>query len=71
MMSSMTPEVRIAIEAAIKEQGRQRAWVAEQAGVTYVQFTRMMRGSSEGSVQAWRRLLDALGLELYVRSKAK
>jgi DNA-binding phage protein len=67
----MTPEIRMAIESAIKAQGRQRAWVAEQAGVTYVQFTRMMRGSSEGSVQAWRRMLDALGLELYVRPKGK
>ena len=60
----MTPKIRSAVEAAIGRQGIKRKWVAEQAGVSYPQFSRMMSGSSDGSVKTWLKMFDALGLTL-------
>ena len=65
----MTSQAIRKVNALVHEQGRSYAWLAKQAGISYVQLNRILNGSSGGSVSVWLKIFDALGLELTVEEK--
>jgi hypothetical protein len=68
----MTDQIRREIRAQLARRGMtQGEFVERELSFGEVQFSRMMAGSSEGSVKAWREVFDKLGLELFVKARAE
>ena len=66
----MTEQIRREIRAQLARQGvTQAEFVKRELSFGEVQFSRMMSGSSEGSVKAWKEVFEKLGLELTVQPR--
>ena len=69
MQRDMTDEIRHAVRVELARGRLTQGQLADRVGVSPQQLSRMMQGKSEGSVKAWQRVFDELGLELTVRPK--
>lgn len=68
----MTDQIRREIRAQLARRGMtQGEFVERELSFGEVQFSRMMAGSSEGSVKAWKEVFEKLGLELKAHPKAE
>lgn len=66
----MTQQIRREIRAQLARRGLTQAeFVKSELSFGEVQFSRMMAGSSEGSVKAWKEIFERLGLELSVQPR--
>jgi plasmid maintenance system antidote protein VapI len=54
------------LEEIIREQGRERQWVAAQAGVHYSLITHLLRGRRTVSEPVAQRIASALGVPLFL-----
>jgi DNA-binding phage protein len=60
----VTRELRETIRIEMMRQNITGVDLAKNAGVSRQHLSQMLRGHVDGSVDSWRRILDALGLEL-------
>lgn len=68
----MTEQIRREIRAQLARRGLTQAeFVKSELSLSEVQFSRMMAGSSEGSVKAWKEIFERLGLEVVVQVKGE
>lgn len=65
----MNDDIRTAVKRAMKEQGLSQVKLAEELGIDRVNLTRVLSGRSGKTPDSWEKILDRLGLELYVREK--
>jgi hypothetical protein len=68
----MTEQIRREVKAQLARKGMtQQKFAEKELSFGEVQFSRMMAGSSEGSVKAWREIFEKLDLELFVVQKSE
>jgi hypothetical protein len=68
----MTDQIRREVKAQLARRGMtQQEFAEKELSFGEVQFSRMMSGSSEGSVKAWREVFEKLGLELVAKAQGE
>lgn len=70
-MPGMTEAVRKAVKARMEKLGKSQGDVAKALDMERVNVTRMLSGRSGKIPEKWLEMLDYLGLELTVKSKAE
>lgn len=68
-MKGMNEDTRNAVRDAMKAQGITQEQMAERLGVHRVHVSRMLTGAASQMPDAWRKLLDELGLDIVAVSK--
>lgn len=62
--NGMTRELRESVKIEMMRQDVTQTELAERVGVSRQYMSKLLRGHVDGSVDTWRRILDALGMQL-------
>ncbi len=64
MLVSVNVQIREAAQRGLVTRGWSQLELAQRAGVKQATVSRLLAGERQGEPDTWRRLLEALGLEL-------
>ncbi len=68
-MLTMTDDIRKAVRGRLGERNWNRSELARKTGLHKQTVSDLLNGKNEGKIETWEKILEVLGLELYVRDR--